>query len=621
MCGVIGFLRRSDVEQKFDVDVGLAALSHRGPDDRGSYQSDAGSWRCTLGHVRLSIIDLSPLGHQPMASAEGRFHITFNGEIFNFASIRSKLEAEGVRFKSNSDTEVILEGYARWGARIVEELRGMFAFAIWDAREASLFLARDRMGIKPLYVVGDGACTFGFSSEIRALLATGLSSREISPEGVATYLSAGSCEEPLTILRDVRMLPPGTYALVKDGVVTHHAYWRPVFESQVQTYEEAVEVVRPVLREAIELRLVADVPIGVFLSGGIDSSVVAGIAAKRATEPLHTFNVGFRERDHDESDFASEFSRAIGCRHHALLLESSEAVRRIEEAARAQDQPSADGINTFFVAEAVRKTGITVALSGLGGDEVFAGYRNFRYFEAAKWFAGARPLAAVTTAIANRLPVPSWSRKVSKVTDLLTSAPTGVGAYTTLRAMFDKAQIVELLGAPPLRTVHASGADARFDLLQGDAVAEFSALELRNYLKNTLLRDADVMSMAHGLEVRVPLLDHVLVETVLPLQGRFKLDAMARRNKPLLCDAGQLVSASLSRRRKMGFTLPFDRWFAGPLQPYVASIIDTLRPGGLLRREAVDGVWQSFRSGRLNAWRVWCLVSLISWCENHGVAL
>ncbi len=555
-----------------------------------------------------------------MASSDGRFHITFNGEIFNFRSIRSRLESEGVRFKSNSDTEVILEGYARWGAKIVSELRGMFAFAIWDARDEALFVARDRLGIKPLYLVGDAKTTLGFASEVRALLATGLASREISAAGVASYLSAGSCQEPLTLLKDITMFEPGTYALFKNGVLEQQLYWRPALNAAAQTYEEAVEVVRPVLREAIELRLIADVPVGVFLSGGIDSSVIAGIASKKSTTKLHTFNVGFREHQHDESDYASTFSKEIGCEHHALTLDAGVAAQRIEEAASAQDQPSADGVNTFFVAEAVRKAGLTVALSGLGGDELFAGYQNFRFFEAAKWFAGARPLSRFTASVGRHVPVHSWRRRLAKATDLLTSAPTGVGAYTALRAMFDKERIHALLGEVDPRA-QSQATDARFELLQADPIAEFSALELRNYLKNTLLRDADVMSMAHGLEVRVPLLDHVLVETVLPLQGRFKLDRTMQRNKPLLCDAGLLLSASTSRRRKMGFTLPFEQWFAGPLRPFVERVIGTLPRGRLVRREAVDVIWREFLEGKINAWRVWCLVSLLSWCNHHGVPL
>lgn len=618
VCGVIGFVGQSGANQAFDVEAGLTALAHRGPDDRGQSVSAGPGWTCTLGHVRLSIIDLSPLGHQPMVTPDGRYQITFNGEIYNYRALRDRLAAEGVQFRSTSDTEVILQGYATWGPRIVSELRGMFAFGIWDAEEEVLFLARDRLGKKPLYVVGDERTWVGFASELRALLAAGLAARVLSEDGVRSYLAWGSCAEPLTILRDVRMLEPGTTLRFQRGLCERQLYWRPALRSDVTRFEEAVEVVRPVLREAVALRLVADVPIGVFLSGGIDSSVVAGLAAERTQRTLHTFTIGFRERDADESVFAAEFARAHGCEHHPIRLEAAELAERIEDVALAQDQPSADGLNTFFVAEAVRDAGISVALSGLGGDELFGGYRNFRFFEAATWLAGARPLAGVTGALARVAPVASWSRKLSRATALLEAPPTPVGAYGVLRAMFDPRQVEALTGATPPR---GSAVDGRFSALQSDPISEFSALELRNYLQNTLLRDADVMSMAHGVEVRVPLMDHVLVETVLPLAGHLKVDWTARRNKPLLCDAGPLLSRSTTNRRKMGFALPVDRWLLGPVRPFVERMLDGMPREGLVRRSAAREVWHRFVGGHVNAWRVWCLLSLLSWCEHHRVPL
>ncbi len=621
MCGLIGFLKRQDSRKDFDLEAGITALLHRGPDDRGAFVGEALGHSCGLGHARLSIIDLSPLGHQPMVSHDQRYQIVFNGEVFNFADIRLKLEAEGVTFRSSSDTEVILEGYARWGSRILQEMRGMFALAIWDTQTAALFLARDRMGIKPLYLVGDGTEFIAFASEVRALLAMKAAARVLSPQGLASYLQWGSVAEPDTILRDVTMLAPGTCMLVKDGRVRVECYWQPRLTTTTRTYAEAVEAVRPVLRKAVALRLVSDVPVGVFLSGGVDSAVVTAIAAETSKGPIHTFNVGFDEAAHDESQFASEFARLHGCYHHSIELSVKGALARVDDAVAAQDQPSVDGVNTFFVSEAVKRAGITVALSGLGGDELFAGYDNFRRFGLARLVAGRGFRSPWVERIAGAVLEPARAQQVARLSALLAGPRSTVGAYSALRSMFTPAQVEGLL-AP--RDGHEQRwpwyRDERFADASLDDAGLFSVMEFRHYLKNTLLRDADVMSMAHSLEVRVPLLDHVLVEAVLPLRAGWKLDPRSERNKPLLCDAAPALPHATSRRKKMGFTLPFDDWCRGALRPYVEQTL--LKNGGyLLSNGEVARTWQQFLDRKINVWRVWCLAALIRWCELNDVEL
>ena len=626
MCGLIGFLKRQDSRKQFDLEAGIKALLHRGPDDRGVFVGEALGRRCGLGHARLSIIDLSPLGHQPMASRDQRYQIVFNGEVFNFADIRLKLEGEGVTFRSGSDTEVILEGYARWGSRVLQEMRGMFALAIWDSKSGALFLARDRMGIKPLYLVGDGQESLAFASEVRALLAMKAAARVLSPHGLASYLQWGSVAEPDTILRDVTMLAPGTCMFVEDGRVRVECYWQPRLTTTARSYAEAIEAVRPVLRKAVSLRLISDVPVGVFLSGGVDSSVVTAIAAETSSGPVHTFNVGFDEAAHDESQFASEFARLYGCYHHSIELSVKGALARIDDAMAAQDQPSVDGINTFFVSEAVKRAGITVALSGLGGDELFAGYDNFRRFglarRAAGLTAGRGLLSPWVERLAGAVLEPVRAQQVARLSALLSGPRSALGAYSALRSMFTPAQVEGLL-PPGVRNQTQRWPwyhEERFAEASLDDAAVFSVMEFRHYLKNTLLRDADIMSMAHSLEVRVPLLDHVLVETVLPLRAGFKLDPRNERNKPLLCDAAPTLPEVTSRRKKMGFTLPFDDWCRGDLRPYVEQTL--LKPRlNLLDSAEVGKTWQRFLDGKINVWRVWCLAALIRWCELNGVEL
>jgi asparagine synthase (glutamine-hydrolysing) len=613
MCGLVGFWRHEG-GRRFDLDAALRALAHRGPDDTGTFEGGVSERRCSLGHVRLSILDLSPLGHQPMHSGDGRYVIVFNGEVFNFAEIRRELEGEGAVFRSSSDTEVILEGYARRGPAILQRMRGMFALAIFDRTSGSLFLARDRMGIKPLYVALSPT-SIAFASEVRALLASGCVEPRLSRVGVASYLRWGSVADPHTLVEDVQSLAAGSYLLADERGTRVVNYWRPSPQTSVRRREEALEVIKPVLREAVELRLVSDVPVGVFLSGGVDSSVIAAIAARASQGPLHTFNVGFTESHFDESGHAATVARAYGCIHHAITLHADAARDRLTEALQAQDQPSSDGINTFFVSEAVRRSGIKVALSGLGGDELFAGYEKFRYFSLARRLAGRGPRGVRLTSPA--LPE-VLQHRVARVEGLLGGRSGAEGAYAALRSMFNENQVTDLLGrSEPDESEPELLRDLRFPVPADDAVWLMTTLELQHYMKDTLLRDADVMSMAHALEVRVPLVDHVLVETVLPIAGELKLNDRQGRNKGLLVDSAPPLPAPTSRRPKMGFALPFDVWFRGPLRGWVEEIL--FDSGSPLEATAVRDLWKHYLAGGANAWRVFCLVSLNQWCRTHGL--
>lgn len=629
MCGLFGFLtHRPEVAARIDLTAAKRALAHRGPDDEGSFTGQAGGATCSFAQTRLAIIDLSPAGHQPMRSSNGRYVIVYNGEVYNYAEIRRELEAAGVGLRSHSDTEAILEGYALWGPAVLERMRGMFAIAIWDTRLGDLFLARDRLGIKPLYFTTRGLDGIAFASELRALLISGAAERRLSVEGVASYLHWGSVAEPHTIVADVACLEPGTHLTLRQGRASIVRYWEPRLTApSVSSFGAAVERVRPLLREAVALRLVADVPVGVFLSGGIDSSVVTAIAAAESARPMHSFNVAFREQALSEAAYASEVARRFGCVHHEVLLEPERLRDELDEALGALDQPSADGVNTFFVAKAVRKEGIAVVLSGLGGDEVFAGYQLFRDFGRARLLAGAAPKGAkglIESALAH--PALRRSARASKLAGLLTAPPGPLATYAALRCMFTPAQVRALGGNrttfpdPSALTARAT-LDRAAPFGERDPVNLYSVLELTNYMRNTLLRDADAMSMAHALEVRVPLIDHRLVEVVLGIRGALKLSPHV--NKPLLVASAPALPKEVVQRRKMGFTLPWESWLRGALAPRMHALLGARAGENLLLLDGaeVGRVWKRFLAGdrRAGYSRVWCLAALAAWCERNRI--
>ncbi len=613
MCGIFGFAGDRTTASGLDLGPVQAALEHRGPDDRGRLvEAGPGDAAVALVHTRLAILDLSPAGHQPMVSASGRHVLVFNGEVFNFAEVKRDLEAEGVPIRSTGDSEVVLEAIVHWGpATAVKRFRGMFALAVWDRTDGSLLLVRDRLGIKPLYLL-ETARGLAFASEVRALLATGLSRRRLSREGLGSYLAFGSVSEPHTMIEGIRSLPPGHMLTWRDGTSVVTRYWSlPESPARRLTYPEAVETLRPVLTEAIRLRLVSDVPLGIFLSGGIDSSALLALAS---VDRPHSFTVTFDETRYSEAAFAAEVASHYGSEHHEVRISPASAASSFETALAAQDQPSADGINTYIVAKAAREAGLTVALSGLGGDELFAGYPSFRSF--GRLLAAGRAGRILPSGV-ERSMLGSRFNQARKLGAVLGGGGAVPATYAALRAMFTERQIQALLG-PGLRghPVEASGFVE--GAAAGDPVNALSRLELAHYIPSTLLRDTDSMSMAHALEVRVPYLDHEVVELLLSLPGALKL--RPGRKKPLLVDVAPDLPQAASRRPKMGFVLPFDDWFRGPLFERVGALLDG-PTGGPLDPENVRRQWRSFLRGErfTSSSRIVCLTSLVAWCQRHRV--
>ena len=630
MCGIFGYVTTNPAAiSPGCLETALDALRHRGPDDEGIFTSTVASVHCGLAHTRLSIIDLSPLGHQPMTTEDGRYTIVYNGEVYNFRDIRQDLESRGEVFMSNCDTEVVLKAYAQWGRACVQRFRGMFAFAIWDAQEGSLFMARDRLGIKPLYysITPD---RLAFASEVRTFLATGLAERKLSRAGLMSYFAFGSVTENETILNGVSSLPPGSTLEYRQQTMTISRYWEiPFGANGIESFSDAVAGLNPLLREAVSLRLIADVPVGVFLSGGIDSSVVVALAAEASNAPVHTFTVTFNEAAYDEARYAAEVASRFGCRHHQIHLPALRAISEIDDALKALDQPSADGVNTYFVSKAAKEAGLTVALSGLGGDEVFAGYDNFRSFN--RFIKSAR-----TARFASALPVKDLlalmpfngvSNRTRKLASLLTTKGDPGAAYAVLRGMFMPEQQRALIAPEFLADRHDGDTYLPGELAQMfargqvDPINLYSVLELTNYLRHTLLRDTDAMSMAHGLEVRVPLIDHRLVEQAARIPGSLKLKP--GENKPLLTAVVPNLPSNVTARRKMGFTLPFDTWLRGPLKPWIDNLLapESLKRLSFLNPSGVEQLWKSFLKGEhyTSYSRVWCIAALVGWCHENGV--
>jgi asparagine synthase (glutamine-hydrolysing) len=529
---------------------------------------------------------------------------------------------------------VILRAYAHWGENCLREFRGMFAFAIWDAQRHRLFLARDPMGIKPLYFHRSDQY-FIFSSEVRTLLGTGLVPRAIDCAGLVNYLSFGSLYDPNTLVEGVNALPPGCYLTWADGQVKQEQYWDLVGsnpgdgsdhpDAVAENRSELEDQIAEMLDESVRMQLVSDVPVGVFLSGGIDSSSLVGILSRNGIRP-GTFSIVFREEDYSEAEYSRAVARQFHTDHHEITVTQSDFFAAIDPAIRAMDLPTIDGINTYFVSERTRAAGMKVALSGLGGDEMFAGYSSFRTVPRMERFAATwdrmpgairNPLANIFAALA-----PS-SDQNRKLTELARNGSL-VHPYFLSRALFTPEQQNELL--PGMKTNSAACLRAEKPLAESlsraqslDPVNRVSYLEARCYMLNTLLRDSDFMSMAHGLEVRVPLIDHRLARRVLSLPGSWKLNSGTP--KPLLVKAlGGQLPEQIVHRAKRGFTLPFEHWLRDALRPGVEESLRKINDGvlgTLINESAVCGVWEDFLEGRTSWSRPWSLYVLQRWCQQH----
>ncbi|MEX0990759.1 MAG: asparagine synthase (glutamine-hydrolyzing) [Actinomycetota bacterium] len=600
MCGFVGYAG-PEIFDGADMRGGVASIDHRGPDAAGIRLLEGSGSRAAFGAVRLRIIDLSPEGDQPMDNEDGSVWVAFNGELYNHAELRSQLQAAGHTFRSKTDTEVLVHGYEEHAGApevFLERLRGMFAIAVFDSRRGRLLLARDRLGIKPLYWTELAGGGVGFGSEIRALAKARFVSAQPDVDAVRGYLLRGVVPGPQTMFAGVSELGPGELLEWSGSGLERRTWWRPHLEPVGRSPEEAQDVLREALRDSVARHLISDRPIGVFLSSGADSGAIATIAADIGT--IRTFTVTFPDEHTDEGDAAASLARHIGADHERVPVTTDSVGEWIGDALSDMDQPTHDGINSWLVCRAARSAGLVVALSGLGGDELFGGYQTFRLVPKVakiRWALGVAP-TGLRAAAARWAGVRTPGGRATRV---LAAGPGVVGAYRATRGLFSPAEIVGgspwLDGVPP-------GADPR------DAV---TLLETTQYMRDQLLRDTDQMSMAHSLEVRVPLLDDEVVRVALSLPASVRTEP----GKALLVRASGLQQVHAKRP----FTLPFDRWLLGPLQGMVREglLSEALPFADTVPRELRRRLWETLATGRVHWSRPWAVTVLRLWPRANGL--
>lgn len=635
MCGICGVWAGS---AKPNVMAMVAAMRHRGPDDNGVYEDE----RATIGMARLAIVDISNAGHQPMSGAEGGVWIVYNGETYNFVEQRRALEAQGHMFKSDSDTEVVLQLYLRFGDAFLQRLRGMFAIAIFDKRggrgRERLLLARDPLGIKPLLYAGD-AERLVFASEMKAILASGLVERKINATALHGLLAQGSVAQPDTIVDGVNMLLPGHKLVIESGRVSVSEYWRLSANRHAELdnldYVEQVRRLRCVLEDSVRAHMVSDVPVGAFLSGGIDSTVLTALMTSISGARLRTFSVGYGDEGAslDETDVAARSAAFFGTEHTRVLLTGEDVRDRMMDVAAAMDQPSVDGVNSYFVSGAAAGA-VKVAISGTGGDESFAGYGWFHRMAAlapkldVKGAALERLISNAAIWSIKRLPGETVARVVSR----LQGRHDFLEAFSREYRIFGSHCAYRLLSPDlALRPDDIQSDRARAALAdhlqQADVIARVSALVLRGYTQNQLLRDIDAVSMAHSLEVRVPLLDKEVVDFALSLPAHTKLHGGASADsayaksgsKRILIDATRdLLPPDIDKQQKRGFGMPYGPWLSGPLRDILEDTLSrqSINARGLFDLNMVERTRLDFHKGK-GSWALpWLLMMTELWCRS-----
>jgi len=634
MCGLTGFagVPGTGSDLRATVTRMSDAIVHRGPDDGGDYVDPASG--LALGFRRLAIVDLSEAGHQPMASASGRYVIAFNGEVYNFETIRRELRSEGLapEFRGHSDTEVMLAAIEAWGLeRAVKRFVGMFAFALWDKRERVLHLVRDRMGVKPMYY-GFSRGTFLFGSELKSLRRHPAFEKQLDRAAVAAYLRFLYVPGPMSIYRGICKQRPGTIVTFTPGStdVRTTTYWsaaevaaRCTSERFRGTEAEAADELDALLRDAVAMRMVADVPLGVFLSGGIDSSLVTALMQAQATQPVKTFTIGFTEGQYNEAEHAAAIARHLGTAHTELYVTPREAMDVIPQLPRMYDEPFADSsqIPTFLVAQMARRS-VTVSLSGEGGDEVFGGYR--RYFEGQRVLRMfGRVPAPLRRAIGRGIaavPPGQWDRWLAWRQPQAGTQMTKLARVLSARTLDDFYR--DVVSHWPDGVVLGATATGEFASAAriSDPVERMMLLDQLTYLPDDILTKVDRASMAASLEAREPLLDHRVVE----LAWSFPTEMKVRRGegkRVLRRVLDRYVPRERIDRPKMGFKVPIDTWLTGPLRPWAEELLaeKRLREQELLDVAQVRTVWQNLVDGRARQQdHVWAVLMLQAWMDDRG---
>lgn len=633
MCGIAGFITPGTTNAMAlmrQVSAMSNAILHRGPDDEGAWVDEP--FGLALGHRRLSIQDLSPAGHQPMISHCERWVMVYNGETYSNQELRPLLEARGTVFRGHSDTEVMLEAIAAWGLEAsVNKFIGMFAFALWDRKDKTLYLVRDRLGIKPLYW-GKAGTSFLFGSEIKALQAHPDFSPQLNRQALAAYLKHAYVPTPLSIYEDVYKLPPGVILRrTSDGQVTQKPFWSlaETITKGVATLEtnptpspnQALAELESLLEDAVNRRLVSDVPLGAFLSGGIDSSLVTALAQKHSGRPIQTFTIGFGEESYNEAPYAKAIASHLGTQHTELLVTPAQALDVIPRLPHLYDEPFADAsqIPTFLVSQLARQS-VTVALSGDGGDELFGGYSRY-IWGATLWnIIRHTPFCSHLAHLLTLVPPRGWDmlsslvpasrrphklgHKIHKVARSLAAKTPGAVYESLISYWADPSQVLPQDNAPRL---------VRFSPHLSDFVSKMQALDITTYLPDDILTKVDRASMGVGLEARVPLLDHRLVEWIWAQPKSFKIQGKTGK-WALRQILYRHVPQSLVDRPKAGFALPLDLWLRGPLRDWAEDLLSARTLQDTFDPRPIRQLWKAHLKGHADHKEpLWAILMFEAW--------
>ena len=605
MCGIAGILNFKLTKLDTAAISSMTnAMAHRGPDAEGFFKDDY----INLGHRRLSIIDLSANANQPLHSSCNNYVIVFNGEIYNYSDVKSKLS--NYAFKTNSDTEVVLAAFITWGKDALQHLLGMFAFCIYSKLTKEVFIARDRLGVKPIYYYNNESY-FLFASELRAMLQSGLVPKVINTAALDNYFATQSFAAPTTIISNVLQLNAGCYINVSSNNISEIKYWDITKPSQKFEYSSKIttqQQVKKLLEQSVERRLVSDVPVAAFLSGGIDSSAIVGLMAQHTNRP-ETFNIAFDEEEFDESYYAEIIAKKFNTIHHKIVLKPENFLEQLPSALHAMDIPSGDGINSYVVSKEIVKHGIKVAMSGVGGDELFAGYPSFLQWykinKYKKFWKIPQPLRRIA---ASFLPDNEKNKRIKSL--LNTSELNSNMFYPLVRQVISPATIAAILSNNDNSNKNLrSNNNCDFPLL-----SQFSIAELTGYTHNTLLKDTDQFSMANSLEVREPFFDHELVEYVLQIPDKYKYPTFP---KQLLVESlGYLLPPEIVHRKKKGFTFPWKHWLKNELKEFCEAKIKGLSQRNFMQEKNTLQLWHNFLNDKDVRWsEVWTLVVLENWLE------
>ena len=617
MCGITGILHFSSLPDADNRVRNMTnAMAHRGPDAEGFYNDNC----ISLGHRRLSIIDLSDAANQPFVDATGNYVLVFNGEIYNYLQI--KAEISDYNFTTTSDTEVLLAAFCKWGIDCIKKMEGMFAFALWDKKAETLWLARDRMGVKPLYFFHQENI-FAFSSEKRALLSSDLISRKIDHQSLFEYLSYQSTGYSNTIVEHIHELKAGSYFKLTQTSTKHVAYWKMTSIQPIDKIDPVTvrKTIFDKLQSAVSKRMISDVPMGAFLSGGIDSSAVVALMSLNSTEKINTFNLAFGEKEYDESGYAEIIARKYGTNHTKYLLRPEDFLSQVESGLEAMDSPSADGINTYVLSGAIRKAGLKVALTGIGGDELFAGYPGFmQYYNLNKLYGSYKITGPIRMLAANALTF-SKSNKMMRIASMLRVGDASIDeVYPIIRQILSPSYIQKFINTDlNFTSLKSQLKSSKFEMNKFGFFSQFSMAEYMGYTQHTLLKDADQMSMAVGLEIREPFFDHDLIEYVLTLPDSIKFPTYPK--KLLVESLMPLLPDEIVHRKKQGFVLPWEHWMRNELFTFCDSQIKNLSQREFIKEDELLQYWNRFikKDPSVRWMELWQFVVLGRWLERNNI--